>query len=415
MRRARTKIDPGDTRAQWTEKRQPSGEGCCTVLHCRLVTPMFGGGINAGEVDRQMPIRAASIRGQLRFWWRIACCEPNLPSEDVFRLERAIWGGIGRTEPTASKVRVRVQAGPVTDAQLVASDRDGSYALKYAFGPSATERANWLADGYQFQLTLRYPADLAEQIETTLRWWASFGGVGARTRRGFGALEVALKPNSAGAGPAVSAPVSSEDVQARGGVLRLRREREKRAYDAWKRAVDRIYEFRQGRGTGRNAHSSRDPRRPGRSFWPEADQIRRFTGKNANGDHLPRHEAQNRFPRAAFGMPINFEFKGYRNEPDTLELVPNALDADDEPAKRMASPLILRPYPDADHWRPAALLLPNWREALSTALRFGNADHAPARWPDDETEQRRLAALIPPMQGRGNDPLSAFMAFFMEQ
>lgn len=31
----------------------------------RLVTPLFGGGVVAGEVDSAMPIRAASIRGPL--------------------------------------------------------------------------------------------------------------------------------------------------------------------------------------------------------------------------------------------------------------------------------------------------------------------------------------------------------------
>ncbi len=40
---------------------------------CTLVTPMYGGGVDAGKVDEDMPIRATAIRGQLRiFWWRIA-------------------------------------------------------------------------------------------------------------------------------------------------------------------------------------------------------------------------------------------------------------------------------------------------------------------------------------------------------
>lgn len=39
-------------------------------LTVQLVTPMFGGGVVAREVDESHPIRETSIRGQLQFWWR---------------------------------------------------------------------------------------------------------------------------------------------------------------------------------------------------------------------------------------------------------------------------------------------------------------------------------------------------------
>lgn len=38
---------------------------------CELVTPMYGGGVQAAMPDVSMPIRATAIRGQLRFWWRL--------------------------------------------------------------------------------------------------------------------------------------------------------------------------------------------------------------------------------------------------------------------------------------------------------------------------------------------------------
>ncbi|MFA7241217.1 MAG: type III-B CRISPR module RAMP protein Cmr1 [Sulfuricellaceae bacterium] len=74
---------------------------------CTSVTPMYGGGVKAGEVDKAMPIRASAIRGQLRFWWRIAC-GPFADPQDMFRRETAIWGGIAEAGTTASKVKVRV-------------------------------------------------------------------------------------------------------------------------------------------------------------------------------------------------------------------------------------------------------------------------------------------------------------------
>lgn len=36
-------------------------------LNCELITPMYGGGIESTKVDKDMPIRASSIRGNLRF------------------------------------------------------------------------------------------------------------------------------------------------------------------------------------------------------------------------------------------------------------------------------------------------------------------------------------------------------------
>lgn len=41
------------------------------TLNCELVTPLYGGGVEAATVDKDMPIRASAIRGQLRFWWRL--------------------------------------------------------------------------------------------------------------------------------------------------------------------------------------------------------------------------------------------------------------------------------------------------------------------------------------------------------
>ena len=69
-RRTPPKLDPSEligkieaTESQWQ------------TYKCKLVTPMYGGGVEPGVVDKEMPIRASAIRGQLRFWWRIACAQ----------------------------------------------------------------------------------------------------------------------------------------------------------------------------------------------------------------------------------------------------------------------------------------------------------------------------------------------------
>ena len=77
----------------------------------------------------------------------------------------------------------------------------------------------------------------------------------------------------------------------------------------------------------------------------------------------------------------------------------------------MASPLILRPYFDGRRYAPAALLLPGWKDRVGVSVAFGRAAGRPA-WPEDLAERARLAARIPPMKGRGDDALSAFLNYF---
>lgn len=398
MRRPNAAINP--EAVAYPRNQTASGNQVAGVekFHCELVTPMYGGGVRAGEVDKEMPIRASGIRGQLRFWWRVAC-GPFTSSKEMFRRETAIWGGIASAGPTASKVGIRVTCSPAKPTEFCSSDSETTAGIKYAFGPAAINGvAAWLKPGYTFEFILRYPEcqDFRSEVETALHWWASFGGLGARTRRGFGAFRVDG-----------IAPVTSGMVEAVFGKLNFHGNGSlKNAELEWKKAIGKLFEFRQGSGKGRRNGNQT----PGRSYWPEPDQIRRFTGKDAHGKHIPVHLAGNVFPRAAFGLPITFEFKGTPGEPPKLELLP------DGGQDRMASPLILRPYWTGDIWKAAALLLPGWEKALCQSLIFEGFSYHPAHWPTNNVDKHQKAIHIQPMKKnnvlRADDPLSAFMHYF---
>ena len=321
---------------------------------CELVTPMYGGGVKTGEVDRQMPIRASSIRGQLRFWWRIAC-GPFASSTEMFRCEKEIWGGIGKEGPMASKVNIRVICSGVTDNQLVQSDQhEYGNTIKYAYGAAANNGAKmWLKEGYEFSIGVRCADELADQVNAALRWWANFGGVGARTRRGFGAVMV----------EALSIDSVPDTIISKANCKIASLQPTTFALNAWKQSAEKLQKFRQGPGFAR---SSGQGNRPGRSYWPEPDQLRRDTGMNDNGQHIPKHESKNAFPRAAFGLPIIFDFHK-QSEPNKAwtELLPKV-------GERMASPLILRPGFIDGQWHATALLLPTWIAALRQELRYKN-------------------------------------------
>ena len=414
MRQPNPNILPEHARKIWDTARSSAGSERVITARCTLITPMFGGGVKLGEVDREMPIRASALRGQLRFWWRLLH-RAGKESSDPFVAESKLWGGISSEGPRASRVTLQVKSAkhrgpgntsarsaddPVSDQQLIRRSKLDYPAYALILEPK--DDPALLQAGYSFELVLRFkktatPRQQEEVIEA-MRWWASFAGVGARTRRGLGAVKVASDDVGL-------TPVTAEEVEARGGWI-VTGQRDRDAIEAWKDAVGALQRFRQGKDVGRNPGQGK---RPGRSRWPEPDTIRHVTGTNATA-HEPEHRAAEGFyPRAAFGMPIVFHFKD-RGDPRDQVLNPDGHD-------RMASPLILRPWFDGRQYRPVALLLPGWKERLSVRVCLdpaGAKTPAPA-WPEDPDERKRRAAQIEPMHDQGaDDALSAFMSFFQK-
>ena len=356
------------------------------------MTPMYGGGVEPGKVDCAMPIRPSAIRGQLRFWWRLLNRAGQTP-KDLFTDESDLWGGIASAGSRASRVALHVEAEPIGSGQMVDA-RSGDFP-SYALILERGVNPRLLNAGYSFTLTLRFTgtsADQRGQVIDALRWWTSFGGVGARTRRGLGAVETT-------GGSVALPPVSRDEVEPRGGRM-VTRGPSRNALDAWRKAIDALSDFRQGPNVGRNPGRGN---RPGRSRWPEPDAIRRHRHQHATG-HQPEHPVDGLYPRAAFGLPIVFHFKD-RGDP-----APEAVLGPDR-GDRMASPLILRPYFDGARYRPLALLLPGWADSVSVPVSFGSERVGPA-WPEESGKRTELAELVRPMQGRGADALTAFLHYF---
>ena len=401
MRTPNPKLAPENACTLWDTAQPSSGAERVVTARCTLMTPMFGGGVKAGEVDCDMPIRASALRGQLRFWWRLLNGAGKEPA-DLFMVESALWGGISSEGPRASQVTLQVKCDPVDDQELIPARSTAAGVPDYALILEKEENPKLLKPGYNFELVLRFKQKVMhrqqEGVFEALRWWASFAGVGARTRRGFGAVKVVSDDIEV-------TPMTDEGVKARGGWMAAGRP-EGNPIEAWKSAVGALQCFRQGKNVGRNPGQGN---RPGRSRWPEADTIRRATNTHATM-HEPKHEAEHSFPRAAFGLPIVFHFKD-RGDPRGQVLNPDGRD-------RMASPLILRPCFDGGQYCPVALLLPGWQERLSVPVCLdpaGAAPPAPA-WPEEPDERNRLAAQVEPMRDQGaDDVLSAFMHFFKDR
>jgi len=401
------------------------------VLHLEVVTPLYGGGARARCVDRDLPVRASAIRGQLRFWWRCLYGPKYETAVQMYAAERELWGGLAKrhADIRASRVGVYVCDGLATkeDARDVTSqerkpgDPDG-YALWTVKGGDEGNAERW-QPGRRFTLVVRPPhgADdaLLETVRHTLRAWILFGGVGGRGRRGLGALGLPLAAERGKWLPertdeaslrAWLAPNRTGDARPHarlaGASLALGAAGTS-AVAAWHVAVGWLREFRQG--CNPNAVDNADagdfarwrPRiqgqrsqvRPGRSRWPEPDKLRLREKQHDHPVLAGHRDPAMHWPRAEFGLPLQFRFQdkdrdtdapyatlppgatrvaqrngGSRVEVGTFKLG-WALTANGTRLTRLASPLIVKPMQLRDGtFAPLALWL---ARKLPSAARVG--------------------------------------------
>lgn len=396
-------------------------ENAETRTYCFL-TYVMGGGVRIREhqklSDPVTPVRSASIRGQLRFWWR--ACNPSRCKtvEELRAREGEIWGATSQASRVITEV---IDLPPLPRALEVYEYNDrgnlvplrGLGEIAYGAFPlqpdqeakRRRERPGTLFDfgTSRFSVRFTYPEDLQKDVQAALWAWETFGGLGGRTRRGFGAIQ-RIWP-SGEQPPGLEAELSKYSGNPRianvpslaGHHFAVSKETSQSPLEAWKSGLEILQRIRQKPGFGRA--KSNDPRKPGRSLWPEPDEIRRRTGKASPGHESPRVAVQ-RFPRAAFGMPIVFHFK----DPGDPAMKPLHVQPAD--AERWASPLIIRPVPDGNRFRTAALVLASDRPRAVLVAEKKSFD---IECDLDED----LAAQIPALR-RGStvftDPIQLFLA-----
>ncbi len=321
------------------------------TFEIRLITPMIGGGVEPGFNDTVTPIRPSSIRGHLRFWWR-ATIGARLPTLAAMRSrEGDIWGSTS----SAGRITVRVTShdfsAPKQDHWSWPSskkDRDKVFSyILFPFEPSMPPPRVG-----KFSLEVTFPTNLKDDLYTSLWAWTNFGGIGARTRRGCGALFCErFRPENSEKTVLHEwfknarrlfemPPMINEIPRLVSGPLILRQDRAPDAIPAWRKAVELLKRFRQ-EDVGRKARPT------GRSYWPEPETLREIQGQRL-AKHQPLGHPENAFPRAELGLPIGFTFKNDNRldpqsdrDPDPSELSPRE-------ANRMASPLLLRPLAFGD-------------------------------------------------------------------
>jgi CRISPR-associated protein Cmr1 len=444
------------------------------VRHYKLITPLFGGGVEPGVNDDVTPISGKAIRGQLRFWWRATrgglmtnemlaineLDEKKRPAALLKKMkekEERIWGAAStKREKNESKIKIEIE---------IVTDKKGNKAFGYELPREQygyltfplKDNKNVLVNVH-FNLKLEYPSEFKADIKATLWAWGLFGGIGARTRRGCGAVHLKsvegeqgepLPSNDEGWRKSLKNGLNDNVIDGTwpAGVPRLERdsqfvitrlesgEDERAAIKgAWERLIKKLKSFRQLRTETRlNALDGHgNPKvEYSRSYWPEPEKIRELLDQR-----LPKHKPMpnrklDEFPRAAFGLPIVFHFKDAakkdRNNPAAYNPNNRKKDPRDtslqlEDHERLASPLILRPLICQGNKAVGLALIINSSfalEAVTLVLKAIEGTKKECRNISAKLDKTKAKTIIRPdkntlLLGDETDVLKAFLTFLTE-
>lgn len=380
-----------------------------TTLTLQVATPLFNGGADPADEAGFRPreeagVRAASIRGAMRFWFRaLAGAYTGSDIELLAALERRVFGGIARNRDGGEATLPSPFILRLPDPPRVSHDREpewlrGRYwrGIAYLLGLGLMEMKESKPrlvrlfvppdPGKAFDLKIRFQHDRHATAETqhaieTLAfaslWLASiYGGLGARTRRGFGGVRIV---GAEGDMPRPWNPKSIRTPDAAFyknatcvwppstviGILKphlrelINAERKEpaepdssaepplypvlsgkfsaaalapREYGSWEEVLDRA---------GRQLRLFR-ANRP-----LDAESRRKSQVKTAEWDEVIRGDVAD-FPLGALGLPV-----GFHDKKADYSLIVNAVDAStaEHDQLRRASPLWLRPVAGGQSWR----------------------------------------------------------------
>jgi CRISPR type III-B/RAMP module RAMP protein Cmr1 len=151
----------------------------------RVTTPMFLGGADGKTAE----LRAASLKGVLRFWWR-ACAWSHFGG-DLARIrdeEEKAFGGPGTGQ---SRVTIRMIDTRMPHQRVSATGIGGAGNRYLGYGLAQNGR-DALPEGFDVAVTfgIRPAHEPVPLLVEAIEAMGSLGGLGARSRRGYGSLSL---------------------------------------------------------------------------------------------------------------------------------------------------------------------------------------------------------------------------------
>jgi len=177
-------------------------ESVTRELECEVVTPLFLGGADPQEAE----LRAPPLKGIIRFWWRavsgiedlkeLAVKEGRIFGSTEKKSNVSLWiesiNAQSKREnlPPGKKVPVEGKTFPASIIHYLA------YGLfSYQKGAGNVFTKSFFPPQSRFKMIVQYPPSIESDITAALRAMLSFGGLGARSRNGFGSLHCSALGN----------------------------------------------------------------------------------------------------------------------------------------------------------------------------------------------------------------------------
>jgi CRISPR-associated protein Cmr1 len=174
------------------------------TFEIETITPMFLAGANQGKAE----LRAASIKGLLRFWWRAMQAEPDI--EKLRNRESQIFGSSDEKTGGGSSFSIRIahegalktSKEPFPKQNISITSKGKTFPvniLEYlAYGTleyKKEEKKNvfireYIPNNTKFSLILGSRDYNATEALKALYVFNLFGGVGSRSRNGFGSFQI---------------------------------------------------------------------------------------------------------------------------------------------------------------------------------------------------------------------------------
>ena len=179
-----------------------------------LVSPAFLAGALQGPED--CTLRPTTLRGLLRWWWRTMHAG-HLALAELLKLERLIWGGTvsstlsGKEKDLASAVSISLEPiGEISPVRYRKTDEATRWRLAkpvrakaiqglsyITFGMDEKDRArHYVQPGSRWRLTIianptgqLSSQEAIDQARAALWLLSNFGGLGSKSRKGFGCIE----------------------------------------------------------------------------------------------------------------------------------------------------------------------------------------------------------------------------------
>lgn len=155
------------------------------VATYRIVTPMFLGGANPGE---EAELRLSSFKGALRFWWR-ALRWGEVDAVEQLREEEAKL--FGSTLTGQSKVRLYLRETLSEQNRIPEKWKPNSWQTYTGYGLRDKEDRCYLTPQREFEVrldALNCSTAQISQVRSALKLLGLVGGLGARSRRGWGSV-----------------------------------------------------------------------------------------------------------------------------------------------------------------------------------------------------------------------------------